>query len=46
MKWANVNVFPTSFFIAEDGTILTESVEGAMINSYSGVLNQALAQVG
>lgn len=46
MKWANVNVFPTSFFIAEDGTILTESVEGAWINSYSEVLDQALAQLG
>ena len=46
MKWAFVNIFPTSFFIAEDGTILTEPVEKAIINSYSGVLDQALAQVG
>ena len=46
MKWANVGVFPTSFFISEDGTILTERVEGAYISSYPTVLGNALAQVG
>ena len=46
MDWANTQTIPTSFFISEDGTILTETVVGASISSYPGMLNKALALVG
>ena len=46
LLFANVSFFPTTFFIGEDGTILTAPVEGANIGAYQSTLNQALAQVG
>ena len=46
LLFANVSFFPTTFFIGEDGTILTPPVEGANIGAYQSTLNQALAQVG
>lgn len=46
MVWANIDTYPTTFFIGEDGTILTEPVVGASPSAYTRVLNQALAQVG
>ena len=46
MNWANVMVIPTSFFISEDGTILTEPVVGADISGYNHMLSKALEKVG
>ena len=46
LLFANVNVFPSTFFIAEDGTILTKPVEGANLNAYNSALKKALSQVG
>ena len=46
MDWANISVYPTTFFVSEDGTILTEPVVGADISGYSRVLKEALSQVG
>ncbi len=46
MMWANVNTMPTTFFLSEDGTILTDPVVGASIGAYNSTLSKALAQVG
>ena len=46
MDWANVGVIPTSYFVSEDGTILTETVVGANISGYNHMLSKALEQVG
>ncbi len=46
MDWTAVMAIPTSYFVSEDGTILTEPVVGAHISKYKTVLNEALALVG
>ena len=46
MNWAGVSTFPTSFFISEDGTILSEPVVGAYVSAYPRLFNDALAKVG
>ena len=46
MLFANISIYPSTFFIAEDGTILTEPVEGANMYAYNNTLGKALAQVG
>ncbi|MBO6041231.1 MAG: TlpA family protein disulfide reductase, partial [Oscillospiraceae bacterium] len=44
MDWANVPAIPTSFFVGEDGTILTEPVVGAYIPGYQQALKEALGK--
>jgi hypothetical protein len=44
--WASSHTLPKTFFISEDGTIITEPVIGMNIGAYSRALDQALALVG